>query len=349
MKRSRSGWQVLRSIAVAMFFALSGLAVAQDSQPAAAQIVEYSAGISAGAFPTYITAGPDGNLWFAEVGVNQIARITPDGVVTEFSAGITLNSGPTGITAGPDGNLWFTEQGASGVPAAIGRITPAGVVTEFRTGLDTNATPFGITKGPDGNLWFTLTEFTGSHTLGKIGRITTSGVITEFANGISPDSGPLLITTGADRNLWFSEEAVPGMANITTSGVVTEFKTGFDTNAYVWGVSRAPDGNVWFTKSFNPFKQPTAAIGKITPAGMVTEYPLTNTMADPRGMVYYRGSLWFTEYGADKIGRANAKGMVREIGGITQFGAPYAICVGPDGNLWFTELFGNRIGKLILP
>ena len=33
--------------------------------------------------PRGITAGPDGNLWVAESDVDQIARVTPDGVVTE--------------------------------------------------------------------------------------------------------------------------------------------------------------------------------------------------------------------------------------------------------------------------
>ncbi len=55
-----------------------------------AQVVtEFSAGISAGANPHGITAGPDGNLWFTEETGNRIGRITPLGVVTEFSAGIS--------------------------------------------------------------------------------------------------------------------------------------------------------------------------------------------------------------------------------------------------------------------
>ena len=90
-----------------------------------AQVVtEFSAGITAGARPSGITAGPDGNLWFTEVNGNRIGRITPLGVVAEFSAGITAGAGPYGITAGPDGNLWFTENGGN----RIGRITTGGVI-----------------------------------------------------------------------------------------------------------------------------------------------------------------------------------------------------------------------------
>jgi hypothetical protein len=80
----------------------------------------FSAGISFGAQPADITAGPDGNLWFTEPGINGIGRITLAGVVTEFSAGISAGASPSGITAGPDGALWFTEPGVN----SIGRITP---------------------------------------------------------------------------------------------------------------------------------------------------------------------------------------------------------------------------------
>jgi streptogramin lyase len=66
---------------------------------------------TAGANPQGITAGPDGNVWFTEQ--TQIARITPQGVITEFGTG----SGKK-ITVGPDGNLWSTGYGA------ILRITP---------------------------------------------------------------------------------------------------------------------------------------------------------------------------------------------------------------------------------
>jgi len=35
-------------------------------------------------FPFGITVGPDGNLWFTELLVNRIGRITPTGTITKF-------------------------------------------------------------------------------------------------------------------------------------------------------------------------------------------------------------------------------------------------------------------------
>ncbi len=189
--------------AVCLGFALLGL----SSGAVQAQVVtEFSVGITAGANPTDITAGPDGNLWFTEAGGNRIGRITPLGVVTEFSAGISAGASPQGITAGPDGNLWFTE----GAGSRIGRITPLGVVTEFSAGITAPAGPSSITAGPDGNLWFS--EFAGS----RIGRITPLGVVTEFSAGISAGAGPGGITAGPDGNLWFTEFAGNRIGRITT-------------------------------------------------------------------------------------------------------------------------------------
>jgi hypothetical protein len=46
------------------------------------------------------TTGPDGALWFTEMGAGKIGRITVSGTFTEFSLPATASS-PEGITAGP--------------------------------------------------------------------------------------------------------------------------------------------------------------------------------------------------------------------------------------------------------
>src|SRR5947209_20032947 len=67
--------------------------------------------------PYYITAGPDGNLWFTahfpdQFKVAQIVKITPGGQTTPIRYSIpTPDSIPGGLTTGPDGKLWFTEYG----------------------------------------------------------------------------------------------------------------------------------------------------------------------------------------------------------------------------------------------
>src|SRR5262249_38682925 len=63
--------------------------------------------------PAQIVAAPDGNLWFSEVGLGQLGRITTAGVVTEFSGAFPAGSAPGEITTGPDGNIWFTQLGGN--------------------------------------------------------------------------------------------------------------------------------------------------------------------------------------------------------------------------------------------
>ena len=79
--------------------------------------------------PTSITAGPDGALWFTNLGSKgnpgSIGRITTSGKVTLYTGrGI---DGPVSITVGPDGALWFTNS----IGDSIGRITTKGKITSY--------------------------------------------------------------------------------------------------------------------------------------------------------------------------------------------------------------------------
>ena len=134
---------------------------------------------TSGFSPNYITAGPDGAMWFTET-AGRIGRITTTGTITEFP--LPAGSAAAGIATGSDGALWFTQPGYS----KIGRMTATGTVTSYPITFDAAE----IITGPDGALWFT--ENGG---LGGIGRLTTAGVLTEFpassdAQGITSAGRP---------------------------------------------------------------------------------------------------------------------------------------------------------------
>ena len=57
--------------------------------------------------PVDIAPAADGSMWFTRTTAGNIARITPDGVITAQSKAVK-GSDPTGITVAPDGNPWFT-------------------------------------------------------------------------------------------------------------------------------------------------------------------------------------------------------------------------------------------------
>jgi virginiamycin B lyase len=101
-------------------------------------------------YPFGITAGPDGNVWFAEITGDKIARISPKGKIAEFPLP-SSRSNPLGITSGLDGNLWFTEHGRN----RIGKISPDGKILAELSIPTIDSYPNGITTGPDGNIWFT--------------------------------------------------------------------------------------------------------------------------------------------------------------------------------------------------
>jgi streptogramin lyase len=265
--------------------------------------------------PRAITAGPDGNVWFANYDNNSIGRITPGGVISNFtSAGI---GGPQGITSGPDGNVWFTNSNNT----SVGRITPAGAITMFSDPRVNDA--FGITAGPDGNLWF------ANHDGQSIGRLTPAGAFTFFA---VPGGYPWEITPGPDGNLWFT--AYPGqVGRITMSGAVKVYAAGASPQSIVAGA----DGNLWFTDPGY------GRIGRVTPTGQFQAFsdPSVNPIA---GMaVVGDGSVWFgTPVG---IGRVTLAGAISQFTDAT-VSSPYALTRSVDGNVWFANRDNNSIGMI---
>ena len=278
-----------------LWFAESGDQVVRVTPAGVA--TEIGTGLEAGASLRGIAVGPDGFIWVTEAGSNEIAKIDPNNIAggfTEYTIP-TAASEPWRITAGPDGNLWFTENAGD----KIGRITTAGTFMEF-TPPTANSEPRGIAVGSDGNLWFAAT---GNH---KVGRITTAGVITEFT---PPEGFPWDLTTGPDRKLWIAHATVGGNAITTidpnnTAAGFTAFTTGLSSDAHPPSIAPALDGNLWFTELSNP----TSRVGRITPAGAITEFTagITNGACPCFGIAAGPdGNLWFSEQNLDRVGRIN--------------------------------------------
>jgi virginiamycin B lyase len=59
-------------------------------------------------------AGPDGNLWFTDLGTNELRRMTPSGVVSGFGVGKGYRQ-LEGIVAGPGYSVWFAETHANSI------------------------------------------------------------------------------------------------------------------------------------------------------------------------------------------------------------------------------------------
>jgi virginiamycin B lyase len=192
---------------------------------------------TAGSWPRGIAAGPDGNVWFAEMAGNKIGRITPKGEITEFAVP-TAESQPYGVAFDKKGNVWFTESGAD----KVGRLDPAtGKIDEFK--LPTaKALPRDIVLGPDGNLWFS------ENTIDKLGRVTPDGVVTEFP--LPKGSRPVGVAVGGDGNIWYAGFGTGQVGRVTPEGKVMTFDLP-TPKSQPFGMAAGPDGNVWFAEQAN--------------------------------------------------------------------------------------------------
>jgi streptogramin lyase len=106
------------------------------------------------------------------------------------------------------------------------------------------------------------------------------------------------------------------------------------------GIATGPDGNVWFTQPQD------VQIGRITPAGVVTEDDVPAGNSTPVGMAAGAdGNLWFTEYNNHKIGKITPAGAITEYPVPTAGSRPDQITTGPDGKMWFTHSAPTRSAR----
>jgi streptogramin lyase len=128
------------------------------------------------------------------------------------------------------------------------------------------------------------------------------------------------------------------------AGTITEFT--IPTKGTPFDITAGPDGNLWFTEDIGN------KIGRITPRGSFTEFPVPTASSGPRGITAGPdGNLWFTELDGNKIGRITTGGSFTEFQIPSTCGSsagcgPAGITAGPDGNLWFTEFDGGNIARI---
>src|SRR5579859_1106284 len=193
--------------------------------------------------------------------------------------------------------------------------------------------PGSITLGPDGNLWFPAIaygNFGASNPSGAIGRLTPAGAFTMFPLPKS-NSYPVQIAVGPDGNLWFTAEQGNGQVE--------------------QGVDTPP-----------AFSAQQGEIGKMTPAGAFSLFPLPAAQTDPSGITAGPdGDLWFTEVATIDVKSYTSLGKIARIttaGALTEFPLPTPndepryITAGSDGNLWFSiqssqgDIGVGKIGRI---
>lgn len=269
--------------------------------------------------PRQLTVGPDGNVWVALDGVaKDLARVTPDGVVTEFTTTGVTN--PVGIASGPDGNLWLTQ------PGGVARVAPAAPTTATAFPVADLVDPRAIVAGPDGNLW------TGSGD--KAIRVTTAGVPTSFPVVGMAARG---IARGGDGQLYLADFGGQRIVGLTTAGVPTLHPTGGGPQE----VAAGPGTQIGFT---DPGAVPQT-VGRITPGGM----PETSAVAgtDPFGIALGAdGAYWIANFATGTLTRQTTTGETSTLTGLSAGSGPRFLTAGPGGTLWVGLETAQKVARI---
>ncbi len=228
-------------------------------------------------------------MWFTEWTTSCAGSVAKTGKVSEYSTGLSENMS-TGMASGPANTAWFvTDYSGIGKIDAHGRVTIYGFANQ-------NSQPLAITQGPDGNMWFE--EGVGNN----VGKITPQGTVTEYNAGFGNGSGSFGIAAGSDGRIWFADAAHSRIGAINTDGSgLTYYSAGLSGQPY--SIASGSDGNLYFGET-------AAVVGRITIAGVITEYPFTAS-----------------------------KGTFPVI----------SITSGPDKNIWFSNNAHSQVGMLKLP
>jgi virginiamycin B lyase len=139
-------------------------------------------------------------------------------------------------------------------PAETG--TNPGQITTFPSGIGSGTWLTDITAGRDENMWFAASD-------GTLRQITPTGVVTDVP--LVGPGDPEFLAQDPDGNVWFTDPGVEGIGRIDMFGHVVRFSDVVAGNLYLSGIAAGADGNMWFTED--------GAVGRITPSGVVTEFP----------------------------------------------------------------------------
>ena len=176
---------------------------------------------------------------------------------------------------------------------------------------------------------------------------------------------PIAVTIGGDGAVWFSDVGVNAVGRLGPDGAVSMFP--LSRGRQPVGIATGHDGSIWFTQWVSPWQvgrpitpspPPDAAVGHISLDGTMSEFPIPTTEGNPMGgsgvgpgeiTAGPDGAMWFTETGADKIGRVTPDGTVTEYdlpGRSRYHGFPADITAGPAGTVWFSEILGSQLVRI---
>jgi virginiamycin B lyase len=200
-------------------------------------------------------------------------------------------------------------------------------------------------KHPERGCWITGQNYD------QVVRVTEDGAVKLHA--MPEGSHPHGLEFDKHGRLWVTWEFTGYLVRLTEDGTVDrQFDVRLDCptcpggekiNPHPHGLGFGADGEtMWFTG------KATGTVGKVTPDGQMTTYPLKNVGSVP---IYVRagrdGTMWITELVGSAIARITADGTVKEFTIPTHNARPIAIVPEPGSDaMWFSEEAGNRVARI---
>lgn len=267
-----------------------------------------------------LVQGPDNNMWLTTGGGGgkEVAKVTPEGVVTEYDIEAVT---PLGITVA-DGLIWVARNGGL---VSFNPADPEGTKQVFNVGQI--GTDPSVVLGPDGNLWVASTD-----KLAKVPPANPAGATEVPVTGLKTpkdvDVAGSLIVIAASEHIF----AVDLAGNVVGDQKVA---------GQAQGVGGNPNGQYAFTQPVNTPKE----IGLLAPGAAPIVRSAEGT--DPFGITLGAdGAYWSPEFISDGLSRITADGTVSGITGFAKNSAPRQIAAGPGNTLWVTLEMTKKIGRV---
>jgi streptogramin lyase len=314
-----------------------------------------------------LTTGPDGEVWFHGLLAERpefIGSYRADGALEEFPLPQNRRAGAP--VAGPGGDLWFGEDLVNRrgrfLPR-VGRMSTAGDFSDYmlgnRLGSTTDVAPLG------GSVWFGVERLGDDGRRGSIGRLDPGTGEATTVVQMAPRCKPGRMVATADAVLFVEIcRLVDGAgdvrhrvsldrldpANLEVSR--RRLRHGAPQSLLV-----AADGSVWFGLAANGYGSKYAGqdprIGRISPAGLLSEFPAPKAANLSSIALGHEGRLWFP---SAVPGHGYPTRGLNSIGPGGELGEPFCISPGcklepfgllarPDGSIWF----GGQKTQLIPP